>query len=202
MGAHVTPQKRLAVLQDIMAGQLNRIQLATANKCSVSLVDRMRYAYSHRNGKTLAELAGIKPSTNGTTPLNPQSEVKRKIEKVGESIRALRATGMTLRAIAAQLHVSNGMVAFHLYTRPKLQAQAAKKAQKTKAIVVHEPHSQNGGQISGINKHVYVGIYVAEAERLGHHIGERFGISSDFLRSGLSEFLEHTKIRRAPRDGD
>lgn len=187
MAAHISPEKKLAVLQDIMSGQFSRIALGEAHQVSLSSVDRLREAYKNRKSQSLAQLAGI---GNGKS----KTEFKS-VEKLSAAIHSMHAGGMTGKEIAAQLKVSAGTVGYHLYIRKKLNPGI-------QALVVSPSPSQNGGQINGINKHVFVGIYVAEAERLGHHIGERFGVSSDFLRSGLSEFLEYTKVRRAPRHGD
>lgn len=195
MPPHISPEKRLAVLQDIMAGQDRRVDIAKKNNISLATVDRIRELYKkRRNGQTLTQLAGM-PISNGHGGMTKQSKFQAKVNKLGESIDALRTVGVSIREIAERLKVSKGTVNYHLYLRKQ-------PAKETQSIVVREPQSQNGGQLSGINKHVFVGIYVAESERLGHHISERFGVSSDFLRSGLSEFLEYTKVRKPPRIQD
>lgn len=107
------PQKvKLAVLQDIMAGQSNRHELAKNHNVSVSSIDRLRYKFKNRGKKTLQEMSNEGIASDGPPRKNTYRSLAPKI-------RELRAKGVVLREIAKKLNISNGAVTYYIYPKDR-----------------------------------------------------------------------------------
>lgn len=175
MPVKMAPQKKLAIFQDIMAGQEDRKALAAKHGINISALDGLRTIYKRRGTKTLKELAGLSLSTGKPVPSG-------KWGKFRDEIQRLKDQGYARREIADKLHVPGSIVSYYtgLQTSPT-----------------------TGGTSNGIlNKNFVVGIAYAETERFVAHLSQRLALPTNFLRQRLSELLGRSPLRGARGDED
>lgn len=197
MAEQITTEKRIAILQDLMAGQDTRIIIAERHGISPATLGRLRVLRQSHPGKSLKEVAEMHTSQWYRSGNGKRRERPSKYAHLVPKIYSLQAKGLNFREIAEKLKISLGAVKYYIY------GKKAKDRSKIDAVAVVPHTPSNGGTVNGgINKYVFVGIAVAENERLLRTVSERFGVNADFLRSGLSEFLEYQKVWGTPRPRD
>ena len=185
---------KLAILQDIMAGQDKRYVIAERYRVSTATIDRFKFMYRRRHGKTLRQLAGLDP-TNGNGNQNAAGSHQSKYSRFIPKILELASQGLAHRQIAEQLKISKGICYYYI----------AKHKEGKNALALASRISTNGGHPSNgitLSKDFVAGLFAAEAQRLAGHFAERFDVSADYLGQGLSKFLEYQKVRHASRHGN
>lgn len=109
---------------------------------------------------------------------------KAKQHDYSAQIQNLRATGLSVRAVAEELHLTPGKTWGIIKKMKQIEHQEPTKEQ-----------SNGNSSAGGINKNILIGIAFAETERFIAVLSERLGVPADILRPRLSELLGHSPLR-------
>lgn len=193
MAKALVPEKKLAILEDIISGKLTGDAIADKHGTHKSTVYRLSTEAKHRRrGVTLKQLAGLPVdavSTNGVSTRNSKwGHLKPEILK-------LRAQELTVPEIAERLGMPSTAVHYYIYA----------PQQKAHSNGGHVGNGNGNGTAVGngaFNKNVALGFAYAETERFIGNLAPRLGFTPEHLRSRLSELLGHSPFRSQRGAGD
>jgi transcriptional regulator len=164
----LSTDERRALIFKLRAKGLKAAEIAK----QVGTESRNLSYWFYRDNKNAATMAKIKAGVN---------------ERQARAIE-LRDQGLKMREIAAKMGIASGSVNYYLYGRKQTKIGKENTNGATR-------NGTDGETKNGINKNILIGVAYSETERFIGLLGTRLGISTDLLRSRLSELLGHSPLR-------
>jgi|SRR5215472_2136747 len=175
----IQPEVKLAILEDILAGQDSRIGLAEKYKVHPTTIDRLRSLYDKKkNGTTLRQLAGV-DQTDEHAPVKRGS--RGKYAKLIPKWQKLHDEGFSHRQIAKRFKTYAALVSYHL-------RKVAKESSPRPAPKVAAAHT-NGSKPT-IHPDIVVGMIYADIIAMIEHGADEYSVPVDRLGRGIKEVLE------------